>query len=461
MLIRFCFSFAFVGLCTVSGRAEAADEFQRYMDATVAVHQFNGSVIVSKNDKIVFSAGYGMANFEHSIPNSPITKFRIGSITKQFTAMAVLVLQEQDKLSTSDPISKHLEDVPDTWQPITIHHLLTHTSGIPSFTGMSDYGPKMMLPQTVEQMVERFRDKPLDFPPGSKYRYSNSGYYLLGAIIESASGESFASYLRSAVLDPLELNDTGYETFAAVLPHRATGYERFGDSIRHAPFLDMSQPYSAGALYSTVDDLVRWDNALRAKKLLSERGYEAYYRPEKDDYAYGWKVTTENGRKTISHGGGINGFGSYILRVPEESLCVVVISNVMPFQVGRTAKTIAKIALGDDYETPKSTKVVQVDAGVLDKLAGNYVLAPELEVTIESGDDHLRLIIKDQPPVKLLPASETEFFNEVSGSRLSFGIKNGVAGFDLKIWGQTLRGTPAEPKTIESRETSEEPVPAE
>ena len=335
---------------------DPVDAIKEYMDATVEVDQFNGAVLVAGDDRVLFSQGFGMANFEHDVPNAPNTKFRIGSITKQFTAMAIMVLQEHEKLDVNDLISKHLADTPDAWSDVTIHHLLTHTSGVPSFTSMVTYRFNMHAPQTIKQMIDRFRDKPLDFEPGEKFRYSNSGYFLLGAIVEEASGKSYEEFLRTEVFDPLELNDTGYDRFRSVLPHRATGYERQKEELVHAYYLDMSQPYAAGALYSTVEDLYRWDQALRRGELISKDAYIKMYAPEKEGYAYGWSVKTKNGRKSISHGGGINGFLTYILRVPDKKLCVVVLCNVTPANSEKVAQDLAAIVLGEEYEVPMEAK---------------------------------------------------------------------------------------------------------
>jgi CubicO group peptidase (beta-lactamase class C family) len=331
---------------------EADADLARYMDACVRVEKFNGSVLVCKNNETVFKSGYGMANFEHDIPNTPNTKFRIGSITKQFTAMAVMLLEERGKLKVEDCITKYITDAPEAWGDLTIHHLLTHTSGVPSFTSMPEYRRDMMLAQSIDQMVARFKEKPLSFVPGEEYEYSNSGYFLLGTIVEKASGVSYDEFIRKEICEPLKLHDTGYDRFRTVLKHRASGYLRRSHSIIHDAYLDMSQPYAAGALYSTVEDLNRWDQALRRRELISEDRYERMFTPEKNGYAYGWGVRTKSGRKTISHGGGINGFRSHILRYPDEKLCVVVLCNVPPVNPGKVAQDLAAIMLGEEYELP-------------------------------------------------------------------------------------------------------------
>lgn len=392
--------------------ADPAEELKRYMDACVQVDKFNGSISVAKDGEVVFSQGYGMANFEHDVANSPETKFRIGSITKQFTAMAVMILQEKGKLDVEDPISEHLDGTPESWKPITIHHLLTHTSGIPNYTSMANYGTDMALPQSIEQMVARFRDKPLEFTPGDEFNYSNSGYFLLGAIIEETSGMSYEDFLHKQIFAPLDLKNTGYDRYQSVLKHRAAGYDRQSDAVANAAYLDMSQPYAAGSLYSTVEDLTRWDEALRGQKLISEESYQQMYKPEKNDYAYGWAVREESGRQSIGHGGGINGFVTHIRRYPQEDLCVVVLSNVIPANPGRISSDLASIMLGESYELPRERVPAEVDPKVFDSYEGKYQLQPRMVVTIKREAEKLTAELTGQRVLVLTPESETVFFHK-------------------------------------------------
>ena len=418
--VPFVMSVIAVGFPTVRADEPVA-ELVSYMQACVAVDNFNGSVLVCKDAQTVFRNGYGMANFEHDVPNTPDTKFRIGSITKQLTAMAVMILEERGKLTVDDIVSKHIDDAPEAWADVTIHHLLTHTSGVPSFTSMPEYRRDMMLPQTVEQMLARFKDKPLDFGPGEKYAYSNSGYFLLGAIIEKASGVAYDEFIGTEICKPLALHDTGYDRFHTMLKHRASGYKRLAGAIVHDAYLDMSQPYAAGSLYSTVEDLNRWDQALRRRELISDERYRKMYTPEKNGYAYGWGVSTKSGRKTISHGGGINGFRSQILRYPEQKLCVVVLCNVLPADPGKVAKNLAAIMLGEEYEIPKLPEIVDVDPDVFDAYVGRYEMSPDFILTVKRVDDKLTTQATGQGQLTMLPESRTTFFfNTQVKARITF-----------------------------------------
>ncbi len=297
-------------------------------DEIASKYDFMGSVLAAKGGKVLLKKGYGMANVELDVPNAPNTKFRLGSITKQFTATAILQLAATGKLSVDDHVSKYVPDSPAAWKDITIHHLLTHTSGIPNFTDFPDYEKTMRQHVTPTELVARFKARPLDFAPGSKYKYSNSGYEVLGVIIENVSGEKYEDYLRKHIFDPLDMQDTGYDHDTTIIKHRAAGYERSKDGkIRNAEYIDMSIPYSAGSLYSTVEDLYRWDRALYTDKVLAARWREKMFTPFLNNYAYGWIVRGEGKDRTISHSGGVNGFRTMIQRYPGQDGCIIVLDN--------------------------------------------------------------------------------------------------------------------------------------
>src|SRR5690242_2552197 len=251
---------AVIALCLTLAATSAAqtkpatDDLQAKVDerlnALVKANQFSGAVLIARDGRVLVSKGYGMANLETETPNTPQTIFRLGSITKQFTATAIMMLQEQGKLSVQDSICKYVTDCPAAWQPITLHHLLSHTGGVPNFTSFPDYLKTMALPTTVEALIARFKDKPLDFQPGEKWSYSNSGYVLLGHVIEKVSGQSYEAFLQERIFAPLGMKNTGYDHNADVLPHRAAGYMPRGDKVVNARYLDMTIPFSAGGLYS-------------------------------------------------------------------------------------------------------------------------------------------------------------------------------------------------------------------
>lgn len=410
---------AAVLLPALSAADETPAKIGAYLAACVEAEQFNGSVLVARKDEQLVCRGFGFANFEHQALNSPETKFRLGSVTKQFTAMAVMVLAEQGKPSVDDPVGKHVEQAPEAWKEVTIHHLLSHTSGIANFTSFPDYLATMRLPSTPDQTIARFRDKPLEFAPGEKFAYSNSGYILLGTIIEKVSGQSYEAFLREAIFQPLEMLATGYDHQEEILEHRAAGYRRDA-KLSNAPFIDMSIPYAAGGLYSTVGDLWRWDQALSAGKLLSQKGMEAMFTPAKGDYAYGWNIHKRSGQVVVSHGGGINGFATSIVRIPDLQVCVAVLSNVESSASGRMAHDLASIVLGEPYQSPKVRRVAQVDPKIYDELVGRYELAPTFILTVTRQGDRLLTQATGQSQVEVFPESESDFFLRVVDAQITF-----------------------------------------
>ena len=229
---------------------------EEYMNAAMRINRFSGAVLLARDGQPIVSRGYGMANLEHGVANTPQTVFRLGSVTKQFTALAIVLLQERGKLSVNDPICKYLSDCPQAWQPITIKNLLTHTAGIPNYTEFPDFMKTAAAETTAAELTNRFRDKPLQFALGEKYAYSNSGYFLLGMIIERASGKAYADFLQENIFAPLGMKNSGYDNPVRIINHRAAGYALTRDGFMNAAPISMSTAYAAGALYSTVGDLL-------------------------------------------------------------------------------------------------------------------------------------------------------------------------------------------------------------
>lgn len=290
--------------------------------------RFMGSVLVARGDEAVLSKGYGKANIEWDVPNDHSTKFRIGSITKQFTAALILLLEQEGKLSIQDRISRHVPNAPAAWKDITLFHLLTHTSGIANFTALPDYRVRQVQPATPADQLERLRDEPLDFEPGSNYRYSNSGYLMLGHVIELVTGRPYAEVLQERILGPVGMTSSGYDSNAAILPNRASGYAPGPDGPRNAPFVHMTVPHAAGALYSTTGDLHRWMRALFGGRVLSADSLRKMTTVNRNNYGLGLTVRDADGRRLIGHGGSINGFNAFAGYYPDAEVTVVVLANV-------------------------------------------------------------------------------------------------------------------------------------
>ena len=409
---------------TILAPSSAADDtpaqIERYLRACVDAEQFSGSVLVVSEGQELVARGFGFANLEHRVPNTTKTKFRLGSLTKQFTAMAIMILAEQGKLALDDPLQKHLDGTPEAWDEITIHHLLNHTSGIPNFTSFPDYAATMTMPTTPAKLIARFNDKPLEFVPGEKFAYSNSGFVLLGAIIEKLSGKPYDQFLQDVIFAPLEMHDTGYDHHDQVLPDRAAGYDQRDGKLVNAAFIDMSVPFAAGGLYSTVEDLQRWNDALLSGKLVSAESLAKMHTPGKDDFGYGWKIETRCNRRLLTHGGGINGFSTYMIHIPDTRGFVVVLSNVMSHRPSRMAYNLVSILLGEPYTAPRVRRAVELEPAAYDGLPGVYQLSSTLRLTITREGEHLYSSVSDKSRDEMFPESKNEFFYKAVDAQVTF-----------------------------------------
>lgn len=357
MRIRIPLLALLAGACLAQNTTRMDQVVQSY----VADRQFMGSALVARGPEVLYSKGFGSANLEWDVPNTPNTKFRLGSITKQFTAASILLLQERGKLNVDDPVRKHIADAPAAWDKITLYHLLTHTSGIPSFTGFPDYAKLEPYATTPLELVARFRDKPLEFEPGERWNYSNSGYVLLGYLVEKISGQSYDKFVQENLFGPLGMKDSGYDSNSAVIPRRASGYVYRDGRFEHAGFIHMSIPHGDGALYSTTEDLLKWEQGLFGGKLLQPGSLEKMTTPFKNDYAFGLSVSTRAARKVIEHGGGIEGFNTFLAYYPEDKLTVAVLSNVNGGAPTEIARKLAALARGETVQLQSERKEITLD----------------------------------------------------------------------------------------------------
>jgi CubicO group peptidase (beta-lactamase class C family) len=434
-----------VSYASAQGATPSASEIRtkvaEYVQAAVAVNGFSGSILVAQNGQPVVSQGYGMANVELAAPNTPQTVFRLGSITKQFTAMAVMILQERGKLRVSEPACRYLTDCPPAWQPLTIRHLLTHTSGIPNYTNFPDFARTAVLPTSAAEMVGMLKDKPLEFVPGEKFAYSNSGYYLLGLIVERASGQPYADFLQASIFTPLAMKQTGYDNPSRIIRNRAAGYTRQAGETVNAAYMDMTIPFAAGALYSTTEDLLRWDQALYTDTLVSQESREEMFTPDKGGYGYGWTIGRRFDRQAIAHGGGIYGFATELVRFPADRVTVIVLSNVEGASVGTMANDLAAIVFGAPYKIPKARKAITVDPGILDRYIGHYQIAsPPTDIVVTRDNAALVAQIAGRLKLALAAESEATFFSTDVSAEITF-LKDAagqVTGLTLRMGGSDL-----------------------
>ena len=416
------------------------DQVARYY---VEKGDFRGSVLVAQGDRVVFDKAYGFANEEWQVANTPDTKFRLGSITKQFTAACVLLLEERGKLKTSDLLKQYMTDAPPAWDKITIFHLLTHTSGIPNFTSFPDYEKLQSQPTTPEDLVARFRSKPLDFEPGTKYSYSNSGYEVLGWLIEKVSGQKYADFLEQNIFVPLGMRDSGYDDATPIIAHRASGYQRDGSKLANAAFVDMTIPYSAGSLYSTTHDLLIWEQGLFGGKVLKPESLKKMTTPFLNNYAFGLGVRTANGRTEISHSGGINGFNTSMRYWPEEKLAVIALANQNGLSPDLISSAAAKVIHGDKVILPSERKQVSVAPDVLKAYVGTYEVTPTLSLNITLEGTQLMAQAGNQPKNAIFPESATSFFAKDNDAQIEFvkNEKGEVTGLVLSQNGREMKAT--------------------
>lgn len=412
--------FAYLWVSAAIGLAQDVARMKAVVEVQTAGDRFMGAVLVVKDGSVVFEQSHGFANVEWQIRHTPASKFRIGSVTKQFTAAAILLLEERGLLSTGDPVSKHVPDAPAAWEKVTIHHLLSHTSGIPSFTGFPDFRTWKLSPHDPAATVGHFRDKPLEFEPGEKYDYSNSGYVLLGHILERVSGQTYERFVRENIFQPLGMNDSGYDSNTRIIPERASGYTPGPTGLSNAEFTDMHVPHAAGALYSTARDLSRWAEGVFGGKLLSPASLEKMTTPNKNDYAYGVIVRTAGGRKVFEHGGGIEGFNSHLSYYPDERVTIVVLANVNGHAPSELGRQLGALMAGEPVVLPSERKEVDVPAATLQSYAGVYQLTPRVTNTIRFADGRLTTQLSGQGPLPLFPESETKFFLKVVDAQLEF-----------------------------------------
>jgi CubicO group peptidase (beta-lactamase class C family) len=401
--------------------AQRADE---YLQAQTDAGFFSGTVLIACEGQTLFSKGYGYANAEWQMPNSVNTRFRLASITKIFTATLVLKMQELGSLQVHDAVAKYLDDCPVTWRDVTIHHLLTHTSGIPNLTDQPDFLNKARVPQSPAAIVATFRDRPLDFAAGEKYRYSNSGYFLLGLILEKISGKPYEQLLRELIFDPLGMHDTGYDRHSTVLPRRATGYQPDGEGLIHAEYIDSAWVYSAGGIYSTVEDMLKWDRALATNAILPSETLQLMWTADKGEYGYGWQVLPPSSktfnRPLVMHAGGINGFATDYLRYPDENVSIVILSNLATSSMLKLSRDLSAIVFGESYSVPTVRKAIQVDPATYDTYAGEYQLSPTMSLKVTRENNRLMLQPTGQAKDVGIPESKTKFFSRRVDAQVSF-----------------------------------------
>ncbi len=402
-------------------------EMEAFVQAHLATGDFMGAVLVARGDEVLFQGGYGKADLELDVPNTPETVFRLGSLTKQFTAAAILQLQEQGRLNVNDTLNKYLPDAPHAGE-VTLAQLMSHSSGMPD--NLASPSLELRQAHAPDEMIGQAAGQPLEFTPGSQYHYCNVCYLMLGRIVEKVSGQSYADYLSEHIFQPAGMTATGIDEAGPVVPHRAAGYTWDGRTYRNAEFIDMSNVGGAGILISTVGDMYKWDRALYTDAVLSAAAREAYFTPrvsmgEGQNYAFGWVITDTPEHTLAEHSGGSVGFVTYAIRDPATQLYVIVLSNIEKPAAVDVAQGLAAIAYGEPYDMPgrlPAAEVVDIDPAILQKYAGSYQVSADMAFTITAEAGHLFAEVPNLPKFEIFPTSETDFFAKIADIKLQFEV---------------------------------------
>ncbi len=423
------------------------NEADKYIDALVKKNLFSGSVLIAHDGKIILKKGYGKANHEFDADNNSKTKFRIGSLTKQFTAMSIMILAEKKQLDVNDTISKYIPDYPDG-NKIKIVHLLTHTSGIPDHTELPCFNKeRRVYQQELLNTINTFKNLPLQFSPGEKFKYSNSGYILLGYIIEKISGISFQDFVKTHIFKPLKMDDSGFEVSDRIIKFKASGYKLIDGKIVKAAYRNISNAHASGALYSTIEDLYLWDRALYTDSLISYDSLKKMFTPYTKHYGYGWGIVNIFGHKMVGHNGETEGYSSNITRFADADLCIIVLSNLETASVGKIAMDLASIILEEDKNEPGSKKAYVIDPDILKDYTGEYELRPNLIFTITEENSNLYCQLTGQGRLMLHPESESVFFLKEVRAKISF-IRDKNNLVEKLVLHQGGRETPAKKNKI-------------
>jgi len=396
------------------------ERIEEYMTARSRVTGFSGAVLVAREGQVVYRRAFGEANREFAVANSLETKFRIGSASKQFTAAAVLLLAQRGSLQLTDPISKYLPEWPPAWNKVTIHHLLSHTAGLPRLTtrAMVDVsGLSAATPIPFRTVADLFAPgeelQSLDFEPGERWAYSNVGYIVLGMLVAKVSGQDFCAFVSQEIFQAIDMADSGCEDRTVIVQDLASGYNRVQGNLTNAPYIDVGFTGGAGAFYSTVDDLLRWDRALSAHTLLDTTLTAKLFTTVMNEYGYGWWVQTKFNRRVEWHAGNAPGLVSQITRYPEERLFIAILSNIWSdsnrSQVRAMSNELAALMFGERYELPRRHKQRMLAPASYDACVGEYH-GKDVFAIAREGD---RLVVQVPPGntvFVIVPETENQFF---------------------------------------------------
>jgi CubicO group peptidase (beta-lactamase class C family) len=383
-------------------------KINEYFDVYTQLWPFSGVVSVVREGEVIFSKGYGMANIEHSAPNTTKTKYKIASLTKQFTCAGIMILQERGLLNVQDSITKFFPDYPEFDERITIHHLMTHTSGL--FNYLLELNPYFILGKFLlahKEIFDLFKDMPPEFQPGEEWSYCYFGYYLLGVIIERVSGKSYIEFLKENIFKPLDMNDTGLDGYFEILPNKVSGYYASGERLVCGD-IDTMSAFSSGAIYSSIEDMLLWDQALYGDKILSKKSKDEMFTPGRENYGYGWFIDKNLNRKRVRHSGGGNGFNHQLHRYIDDKVTILVLSNYGFVNSFKINEDIASIVFAEEYCLPSKPKAFNLDLQVYESYIGAYQ-DQWCKFEVKRDGEQLYFVQEDKWIMPIYPISESKF----------------------------------------------------
>ena len=396
----------------VKAQDQLTMKIDAYLNAHVNIKGFSGSVLIAKKDNIIYKKGFGYANAEHKVNNTPETKFLLASVTKQFTSMAIMLLVNDGKVKLEGKISDYLPYYrKDIGEKITIHQLLIHTSGIPGYTELPNFFvDDSRDPYNAKDFILKFCSNDLEFQPDADQKYNNSAYCILGGIIEEISGLTYGEFIKKNIFEKLGMFNSGYESHKTIIENEAEGYSKEGDKLVHADYLDISVAYAAGGLYSTVEDMYLWDRSLYTDFLLPKKWRDTMFVNYKNGFGYGWMNSKFFGHQVIHHSGGIHGFSTHIARLIDDDICIITLGNTDFNGASLINMDLAAILFGEKYEIPGVKKSISVDEKTLKKYTGEYELEKGFTILITVEGGNLVLQATGQPKFSMLAETEKDFF---------------------------------------------------
>ena len=448
-----------VCICNFIQAQDLEEQIDAYLKKNFTSEMPGLSILVAKDGKAIFEKGFGMANLELGVKAAPNHIFEIGSITKQFTAVAILMLEEQGKLKITDNLTTYIPDYPTQGKAITIHNLLNHTSGIKSYTNMPSFMVNARTDMTPLQLIETFKNEPMEFDPGTAFNYNNSGYIILGHIIEVVSGSSYADFIKTQIFDKLGMTNSLYGSMVDLIPNRASGYSETEDGYINGAYLSLTLPYAAGSLMSTTSDMLKWQNAISANTLIKESSLVKAISGSKLNngevltYGYGWDSGNINGSRTIEHSGGIFGYSSNGIFLPEENVYVIGLSNCDCGNVGTLTTNIAAMAIGKPF--PKIEDAISLTKAQQNMWLGAYEFEGGVIRHITLQDNQLYSQREGSTNLEIYPMTQSNFIFEGSATNYEFYNENGNRMAKFTSNGSTLIGkgidknAPTEKKSIE------------